>query len=136
MLNVESRNSNDLTINNGNKCIMNETFDNSLTKFGKPILSINFGKSLRLLSFQDILLLLEICQNKNVELPNIDKIVDFKNAIEVSQAMRQDCRLLNYSRNVHGRPLLMQFADLRLHSHIHTPMMIRYAFFLGCTCEK
>ena len=105
----------------------NNTFDYKDGGFGTPSLSISFGQSLRLLSFQDILLLLRVCKNKNIELPGIDdpNVIDFENAISISQSNRRDPRLLQHARDAHGRPLLMSFCDLSLKSELRSSMTIR-----------
>eukprot|EP01083_Nonionella_stella_P177652 625049_1 len=92
------------------------------------ILSIKFGKTLRLLTLQDLLLLLSVCQKQNIKILDIiePKVFDFGTAIQMSKKMDKDCRLFQHARNAQGRPLLMVFADLALDPpEIQSKMMYR-----------
>ena len=90
-----------------------------------PPLTIKFHKSLGLLSIQDILLLLRVCKDRNIHLPDINKlgVFDAKNAVDISTKSGNDCRLLEHARNAHGRPLLMSFADITSKHSINSNMI-------------
>ena len=93
--------------------------------FYKSRLQVNFGKSLRLLSFQDIMMLLQVCVDKNINIPEIADInvIDFENAISNSVSQKKDCRLLEHACDARGRPYLMTFCDFNLPTRIHCLMM-------------
>eukprot|EP01084_Bolivina_argentea_P296727 511082_1 len=104
----------------------------SQIKSEKKKLSIEFGGTLRLLTFQDLLLLLTVCQQQNIEISDIvkPKVFDFENAIEMSSKMDKDCRLFKHARNSVGRPLLMAFCDLGLKPNsIQSQMMYKVLQF-------
>eukprot|EP01083_Nonionella_stella_P060839 158657_1 len=71
-------------------------------------IQIQFGQSLRLLGVHDIALLLETCHQKNIKLDNVKDIVTWVHAFETSTVKeRKDPRLVSYSRDEQGRPLLI-----------------------------
>ena len=93
--------------------------------FEQSRLRVKFGQSLRLLSFQDIMMLLQVCVDKSIDVPEIADInvIDFDNAISNSVSQKKDCRLLEHACDARGRPYLMTFCDFDLPTRIHCLMM-------------
>ena len=108
--------------------MLDDSTGNNNSNNGKdttPQVSIIFGKSLRLLSVQDILLLLRVCKLKNVLLPDIHDVdvINWGHAIEISKEIGQDCRIIKHARNGHGKPLLSTFVDLPFDSQQKADML-------------
>ena len=109
--------------------VLDTTSSNLNKKMDKKIvksrLRVKFGQSLRLLSFQDIMMLLQVCVDKNIDIPEIANmnVIDFENAISNSVSQRKDCRLLEHACDARGTPYLMTFCDFDLPTRIHCLMM-------------
>ena len=78
-------------------------------------LSIDFGDSLRLLNFQDLIALLESCKRKRIIVShmNFDKISQlFATAVQTSVDNKNDPRLLSNCKNVDGQPYTISILSL------------------------
>eukprot|EP01084_Bolivina_argentea_P231860 390910_1 len=68
-------------------------------------LKINFSSSLRFLSIHDIVLLFNICSERNIILPDIDSLIDWKSAILFSIKHGKDISNTTHAR-VDNEPIL------------------------------
>ena len=72
-------------------------------------IQINFGKSLRLLGFQDLFALFEACSNKEIKITGMSEESIYRlvtNAINISYHNKEDVRLLSNCKNEFGQSYL------------------------------
>ena len=98
-------------------------------------LHINFGESLHLLPFQDIISLLKTCKNDRktevIRLIGVDSdyknkggkktkkhVIDWEKSIERSASLNIDPRVTKHAINSQGKPLIMEFCDLSFENSI------------------
>ena len=88
----------------------------------EPKLYIEFGTSLRLLSLQDILLLLESCKERNVFVLDLHRI-DWHEAVLNSKKGNQDPTKIEHARDSQGYPYLTKVAMLQLEPKLNFVVM-------------
>ena len=75
-------------------------------------LLINFGKSLRLLNFQDLMNLFQVCLSKEIKLigfNNVSMAHLLTNSMNISANAAKDVRLLSNCRNSFGKPFVSNY---------------------------
>ena len=77
-----------------------------------PKLAIEFGDSLKLLSMQDIILLLQICKNQNIKLLDIDTAIEWSKAVGMSRKLGIDITSTSHARDATGSPYLSKAVKL------------------------
>ena len=81
----------------------------------KKYLEINFGKSLRLINFQDLMMLFAACLEKNIKIigfDNVSMVHLLSNAMNISANGGKDVRLLSNCRNSLGKPFISDLFSL------------------------
>ena len=79
------------------------------------MLKINFGKSLRLINFQDLMNLFDVCLEKEIEIigfNNESMAHLLSNAMNISASAAKDARLLSNCRNSFGKPFVGSLLSL------------------------